>query len=76
MEEIIKILEEHNIKCLVTKCVHDSDDLTISHKNFYIDIQGVTFAKQFDSFEIVEISNGIIKVAIYYKNEYIHITVL
>ena len=76
MEEIIKILEEHNIKCLVTNCVSDSDDLTISHKNFYVNIDHVTSYNINENTGWIEFSNGIVKVIVYYDLEYIHITVL
>ena len=76
MKEIIKILEEHNIKCVITNCVPDSDDLIISHKNFYVNLDHVNSYNINKNTGYVDFSNGIIKVIVYYTLEYIHITVL
>ena len=71
MEEIIKILEEHNIKC-----VQNGNDLSLSHKNFYINIENIKTYDTSLNTGWVDFYNGIIKVIVYYDLEYIHITVL
>ena len=71
MKEIIKILEEHNIKC-----VQDSNDLNLSHTNFYINIEDVRESYHNPCTGYVEISNRKIGVTVYYPLEYMHITVL
>ena len=71
MEEIIKILEEHNIKC-----VQNGNDLSLSHKNFYIDIQNIESLILFSDLTIIEIKNKKIVVDIYYTFEYIQVTVI
>ena len=71
MEEIIKILEEHNIKC-----VWDGNDLSLSHKNFYVNIEDVESRILFDDLTIIEIKNKKIVVDIYYTFEHIHVMVL
>ena len=70
MEEIIKILEEHNIKC-----VQDGNDLSLSHKNFYINVENVIESKIINS-KMISFHNDVIIVTVYYTLEYIHVTVL
>lgn len=71
MEEIIKILEEHNIKC-----VQNGNDLSLSHKNFYICIKDVNKIETSEFLEYIEIKNHKVSVTVYLKHEYIHVTIL
>ena len=68
MEEIIKILEEHNIKC-----VWNGNDLSLSHKNFYIEIEDIIESRKNN--KIVRLKNKKIVVNVFYKHEVIHVTV-
>ena len=71
MEEIIKILEEHNIKC-----VQNGNNLSLSHKNFYINVEDVKSYNLFKNLSIVELLTKKLTVDVYYEHEYIHITVI
>ena len=71
MEEIIKILEEHNIKC-----VQNGNDLSLSHKNFYVNIENLKESYHNPCTGYFEFSNKIVMATVYYTLEYIHITVL
>ena len=69
MEEIIKILEEYNIKC-----VKNGNNLSLSHNNFYINVESVQHS--WIKNKTVHIYNKIIHVLVWYEQEYIHITAL
>ena len=71
MEEIIKILEEHNIKC-----VQNGNDLCLLHKNFCINIEDINVHTLFKDLTIVELLTKKLTVDVYYEHEYIQITVI
>ena len=68
MEEIIKTLEEHKIKC-----VQNGNYLSLSHKNFYIEIEDIIESRKND--KIVRLRNKKIVVSVFYEHEMIHVTV-
>ena len=69
MKDIIKILEEHNIKC-----VQDGNDLSLSHKNFCISIKDV-HAYKHETDGQIQFYNSIMTTTIYYYNEYMSVTI-
>ena len=71
MEEIIKILEEHNIKC-----VWNGNDLVLSHKNFYVNVEDIQLYDMCEPTKTIEFITMKVAVRVYYTLEYIHITVL